>query len=502
MEINYTTLNNYIKLLKDANLLIETNFNEDKKIDYISYDSKNIKENTLFICKGAGFKEEYLLNSLEKGIVAYISEVKYLDSKLDNTIYIIVNDVRKALALVSNYYFNYPWKNLKMVGITGTKGKTTTTYFLNSILEEYLKNTGNTHAFLSSLENSNGKETKVSKLTTPESLELQKMLYESVNNNAKYLIMEVSSQAIKLDRIANIIYDIGVFLNISEDHISPIEHKTFDEYLSYKLKLFEVSKNIVVNKDIDYLNTVLNAAKKQNKNLLTYSIEDKTADIHINKIEKIDKMWSFEVVTPKYTTTFELSLPGKFNVSNALAAISVAYLLDIPTSYIKNALKNVKVSGRMELYSNPSNTIHAIVDYAHNKLSFENIFKAIHQEYPNSNIISVFGSTGNKAYVRRKDLGLVAGKNSKLCILTADDPDREEIKNICKDIATYVEESNGKYVIIEDRKEAVKEAVNLAKPGDVILLAGKGSETTQKVNQKLEPYESDSVLVQKYLKNK
>ncbi len=502
MKINFKPLNKYINLLKENDLLVESNYtNEDLTINYISYNSNDIKDNTLFICKGNNFKREYLINSISKGIVAYISETKFEDSTLDKINYIIVKDVRKALALISNIYFDYPWTNLKMIGITGTKGKTTTTYFVNAILNEYLKNTNENNAFLSSLEMCDGINKIPSKLTTPESLELQKTIFEAVNNNSKYLTMEVSSQAIKLNRIDNVLYDIGVFLNISEDHISPLEHKTFEEYLNYKLELFKISKNIVINKDADYLDIILDAAKG-NKNILTYSIEDKTADIYVNKLEKVNHNWVFEVVTPKYTTTFNLSVPGKFNVSNALAAISIAYILDIPTSYIKEALKKVKVNGRMELYSNPNNTIHAIVDYAHNKLSFENIFNSIKAEYPNSDIISLFGSTGNKAYVRRKDLGTIAGKHSKICILTADDPAYETVEDICKDIATYVEEQNGNYLIIPDRKEAVKKAVELANPGDVILLAGKGNETTQKVNGKIEPYESDSVLIQEYLKNK
>lgn len=501
MEINFKSLKSYIDILREHNLLVDTNCNLNESINYISYNSNDIKENTLFVCKGNNFKKEYLINSISKGITTYISEEKYEDSNLENINYIIVNDVRKALALIANIYYDFPWKNLKMIGITGTKGKTTTTYFVNAILNEYLKNTENKSAFLSSLEMCNGISRVPSKLTTPESLELQKTIYESVNNNSKYLTMEVSSQAIKLNRIDNILYDIGVFLNISEDHISPLEHKTFEEYLNYKLELFKISKNVVINKDSDYLDVILNATTSKN-NVITYSMTDKSADIYINKIEKINNVWNFEVVTPSYKKEFKLSVPGKFNVSNALAAISISYILDIPTSYIESALKTVKVNGRMELYSNKDNTIHAIVDYAHNKLSFENIFNSIITEYPNSNIISLFGSTGNKAYVRRKDLGTIAGKHSKICILTADDPAYEKVEDICKDIATYIEEQNGNYIIIPDRSEAVKKAVELANPGDVILLAGKGNETTQKVNGKIEEYESDSVLVQKYLKNK
>lgn len=492
-------LKEIILLLSDYDIVIEYSKNlklESIVFNNITYNSNDVDVNTLFICKGNNFKEEYLLNSLDKGVACYISEKKY--ENIPNSVgFVIVKDIRKALAVISNEYYDYSWRNFKSVGITGTKGKTTTSYFMKNIFDEFTKSK---NAIISSIEIFDGKNNISSSLTTPESLELHSYFNNAVKNDVKYLVMEVSSQSIKLDRVFGVHYNVGVFLNISEDHISPNEHKSFDDYFSAKLELFKNCDIAVINGDSDYIENIIMAAQGC-KTVVTYGFEEKY-DIYAKNIKKQDGCISFDVVTPKYTKNFKIIMAGLFNVSNALAAISTAYVLDIPPEVIYDGLAKTTVKGRMEIYTNKDKNITAIVDYAHNKLSFEKIFDTIQKEYPNSNIISVFGAPGDKAFVRRKDLGLIAGKYSKKCFLTKDDPGSEDVINICKDIATYIDNVNGSYEIETNRADAIKKAIAMALPNDIILIAGKGSETTQKLQNTTEEYKSDSYYAKLYLEEK
>ena len=451
---------------------------KDTVINKVCYNSNEVEKNTLFVCKGIKFKEEYLKNAIVSGAIAYISEKKY-DVDIPC---ILVNDIQKALALVSKMYFNNPTDKLKMIGITGTKGKSTTAYYVKSILDNYMKDVDGTDtAILSSINNYDGKTTVESVLTTQESYEINKYARNAVDSNLKSLVMEVSSQALKKNRVYGITYDAAVFLNISEDHISDIEHPNFEDYFESKLKIFKQAKVACVNlnmDDIEHLLKVLDAAKEAEK-VITFGTT-RNADIFAYQIEKKGLNTTFKVRTPYFNDKIVLTMPGLFNIENALAAIAVAVSMKIPYKNIYEGLKVARSSGRMELYTNKDKRIIAIVDYAHNKLSFEKLYESTIKEYPDKKIVTVFGCPGGHAMIRRRDLGVLSGLNSDITYLTAEDPGMEKAVDICEEIGGYVKKVGGKYKIIEDRGEAIETAI-LENPDSVILITGKGNETRQKI---------------------
>lgn len=494
MMINYK-VQKYLDELKKNNLVLDSFISLNAQIDYLSYNSNDIKNNTLFVCKGSSFKEKYLQDVIAtKKVKAYISEKKY-NANCDC---IIVKNIRKAMPIIANIFYNEAWKQLNLIGITGTKGKSTTAYYIKYILDEYLSKSNKAEsAILSSIDNYDGKIKEESHLTTPEALDLHKHFYNAVSNQIQYLTMEVSSQALKYDRVNDIIFNIGIFLNISEDHISSLEHENFDDYFNSKLKLFNQTDTAIINIDADYSQKII-AASKNSKTVLTFSTQNANADIYGYNIKKENNNILFKVKTNKFNKDFKLTMPGLFNVENALAAIGTAIVLDIDYDCIYKGLEKARSSGRMEMYSTKDNNIIAIVDYAHNKLSFEKLFSSVKQEYPDRQIISIFGCPGLKALVRRKDLGTIAGKYSKKVYIVAEDPGYEPVENISKDIANYVESQGCDYIIIEDRGEAIKDAV-FTSNNSIILITGKGNETRQKYGAEYIPCTSDVEYTKKYL---
>lgn len=502
MEKLEYSLNQIFEKLKNENLISSyskyLNFN-NIIVDNITYNSKEVDNNSLFICKGINFKEDYLKEALKNGACGYISEKLYnVDSNIP---YIQVNDIRKSLAILAAYYYNYTYKNFKLIGITGTKGKTTTTNYLKNILDD---SEGKKTAYISTMHIYTGTTDKDNHLTTPESLDLHKYFYETYQNHMKYLTMEVSSQSYKVDRVYGIHFNVGVFLNISEDHISPIEHPSFEDYLQCKLQLLKNCDIAVINHDSEYFDSMAEASKDAKK-VVTFSINaNSNADFYVTSIDNTVYGYNFVVESKKYNLnkTFRTQIKGRFNIENALAAISIAKVLNIDNKFIYSGIQKTQVAGRMSVYTKQNITV--IVDYAHNKLSFEKLFETIKLDYPEQNISIVFGCPGNKAYNRRKDLGTISAKNANMIYLTEDDPQKESVKDICMDISTYIEKEKGKYTIIEDRKQAIKEAINNAaiqEKKQIVIIAGKGSETTQKVNSQLEKYEGDIYWVQKFLED-
>ena len=490
---------NYINILKKENLLLEENISNKLKeevIENVTYDSRKVKENTLFLCKGSKFKIEYLENSLKSGAIAYVSEEQY---KIKDKPYIIVNNIRRAIAVLTSLYNNYPQKEINMIGITGTKGKSTTAYYIKYILDDYMKDLEkNETAIISSIDTYDGKSRQEAVLTTPEPEELFMHIRNAVDSNIENLVMEVCSQALKIERVYGILYKIGVFLNISEDHISNIEHKDYEEYFTSKLKLFEQTETAIVNLNTQDLDRVLEAAKKSKKLITFGNTED--ADVYGYNIRKEGMNTVFNVRTKDFDEEILLTMPGLFNVENALAAIAVTTELGVPYKNIYDGLKKARASGRMEVYSDKSQEVVVIVDYAHNKLSFQKLYDSTIKEYPKREIITVFGCPGNHAQNRRKDLGELSGKYSDMNYLTTEDPRNEEPEDICKEISTYIKKENGKYKIILDREEAIKRAIFDAKPNSVILITGKGNETVQYIKGKYVECETDVQYAKKYLK--
>ena len=485
-------LSNIKSILQKNDLIKDFNIIENSEIKNISCDSRNVKKDCLFFCKGENYKIEYLKDAIKKGAICYISESYY--EKIDIS-YFVVTDILKAMAILSSSFYNEPAKSLKLIGITGTKGKTTTTYFLKNMFENYLKDE---IGFLSSIEINTGLRKEESHLTTPESIEIHKDFKEIKDAKLKYTIVEVSSQSYKRDRLYGVEFEYGIFTNIAEDHISKAEHSTFKDYLDCKIEFLKHCKTVVINKNTDYLEYIL--SKIKGKNIIFYGTES-TADYYVSNIEKEQDGFKFTVINEKeeYKHNFKLKMPGRFNVENALAAIVIAKLNNIDDKSIEKALETTRIEGRMNIIEEKGITV--IVDYAHNGYSFDKLFKSIKIDYPNRKIISVGGIVGGKAFNRRKEFGQIVGDNSDYIYLTADNPQFESVRDICLEIAKYIKDKD-KFEIIENRKEAITKAINNANKGDVVVLLAKGGEKYIQINNVNIEYEGDMEIARQVLKLK
>ncbi len=488
-------LKDFIELFRENSIFVDCDCNESTNVEYISYNSRDILENTLFLCKGAHFKEQFLFDALSKGAIGYIAEKKHAV----NAPYILVSDIRKAMFLMANFFYNNAWQNLQLVGITGTKGKSTTAYFLKYIFDEHLKSAGKKSGLMSTLEIYDGVVNEESTLTTPEPFELHKHFDNAVKSGLSLFTMEVSSQALKYGRTAGVQFKVGCYLNIGIDHISAVEHPDFEDYFNSKMKLFSQCDTAVINFDSDRSADVIKASEKA-PNVITFSTQNPNADVYGYNIKKEGECTLFSVKTKSFETDFKLGIAGLFNVSNALCAIAVAEHFEIAVDVIKKGLLEARTAGRMEVYNSADKKIAVIVDYAHNKLSFENIFDSVRREYPNRQVKIVFGCPGNKAIIRRKDMGEVSGKLADFVYITEDDPAEENVLEICQVISGYVEGVGGKYKIIADRGDAIKSAIEECVGESVVILAGKGAEKRQKIGLSSKPYEGDAFFAEKYLR--
>lgn len=487
-------LSEYLEELKMTGLVVAYDLNgrEEMPVTSIMYDSREATEGGIFICKGANFLEEYLESALEKGCSAYISEVGYQTKRKSG--WILVKDIRRVMPIIAEKFYGTRNQSLHLTGITGTKGKTTTAYYLKAILDCFEeKQSRQETAILSSIEVYDGKERKPSVLTTPEALELHRHIKNAQDAGIDYLTMEVSSQALKYQRIRKLQYDIGIFLNISEDHISPAEHGDFEDYFLSKLSLFKQVKTACINLDCDHAKRVCQAAQLAER-IVTFGRE-KEADVRLMSTQHCAGGISFRVKCDQFDEEFLISMQGDFNAENAVAAIAAAYIYGVPVEVMKEALENVKVSGRMEEYRSRDQKVTAIVDYAHNRLSFEKLFDSVFQEHSGERIVTVFGCPGEKAYNRRKELGLIAGLFSHAVYLTADDPGMEPLEKIFREIRPNVEMSGCACTCINDRKEAVFQAVREIKGKTVLLVLGKGNEGHQRIGAEVLSYPTDAELV-------
>lgn len=498
-EMKHYTLGAYVELLKERDMLEEADLQgkEEEEVQLLTYDSREVMPGTLFICKGAAFKPVYLADSVGKGAICYVSETKY---ELEESVpYILVKDIRKAMPALANLYYNKPWEDLTLVGIGGTKGKSTSAYYMKAITDDFLAAQNKPEsAVISSIDIYDGKSTVESHITTPEAVELQQHFRNALDCGIEYAQMEVSSQALKYHRVDDMMFDVAVFLNVSEDHISPIEHADFEDYISSKMLMFAKAKTAVVNLDADYIDRILEASKAAGE-VITFSTKDAEADYYAYDIHKVGKDTYFSVKCKAFDEQFVLTMPGLFNVENALGVIAAAVKLGIPVEYIRSGLLRARSSGRMELYQSADHKVMAIVDYAHNKLSFQKLFSSMKEEYPDYDIIAIFGCPGKKAFVRRRDLGTIAGQYAKKVYLVAEDPGYEPVEDISKEIAQYVEAQNCPYEMIEDRGEAIKDAIETAEGKTLLLITGKGAETRQKYGCEYLDCPSDVEYVERYL---
>lgn len=487
-------LQDYVNVLRAENLLRFADISEeilDTDIDFISYDTRKLQGKSLFICKGAHFREEFLEYAVSNGAVAYVAEAVHKTSAP----HLIVTDVRHAIVVLGQLYFDKVTDKLVTIGITGTKGKTTTSYYIRSIMDAWFNELGKPAcAMLSTVETYDGVSTEESHLTTPEILELYEHFENAYKSGISHLVMEVSSQALKYGRVRDMNFEVGAFLNISPDHISPYEHLDFEDYFTSKLKLFDMVKYGCVNSNAAYAQRVIDYAKDRCE-LITFGTHE-TDTVYCESMEKREDGIYFTVKSPVYNGDFSISMPGFFNVSNALCAMAVSMSLGVPESCVSEGLRTARAKGRMQVYTSDDKQVVIIVDYAHNGLSFDTLFDSVKKEYPGYKLISVFGSAGMKAFDRREELGTSAGNNCDFVYITEDDPGEEDPMKIAQEIEQYV---HCPHTIDINRTECVRRAVFEHDGPRVIVVAGKGVESTMKRGLKHVPCISDPESAEKYI---
>ena len=466
--------------------------NLDIDISNINSDSRKIKENGLFVAI-SGFDVDghnYIKEAIKKGAVAIIASLdidkKLLKEIMNSVTIILAPDTRYALAICSCSFYNNPSRKFKLVGITGTKGKTTTSFMVKTILEKSGKKVG----LIGTIATYIGDEKlEDSDRTTPESVKLQEIFSKMAKAKCEVVIMEVSSQSLKLNRVAGCDFDIGVFTNFSEDHISPKEHPDMKDYFNSKLKLFDMCKIGFVN--ADDLQTSKIPKLLPDKDIATYGI-DNFCNLLAKDITITNSYVDYKVKIGTRNERIKIDIPGRFSVYNSLAAIAITTKLGCDAESIKEALLDLKVPGRSELIENKKD-LTIMIDYAHSPESLENILGAV-KSYTKGKVISLFGCGGDRDTTKRPIMGEISGKIADFTIITSDNPRTEQPDKIVNQIEEGIKKTKGKYICIVDRIEAIKYAINMASKNDIIVLAGKGHEPYQEINGVKYPFDEREII--------
>lgn len=445
--------------------------NEESKIQNIRYDNRKIEQGDIFVCV-KGFKVDghsFIGDAVKKGAKAIIVQE---DVSVPEDITIIkVKDTRKALALMSSNYFGNPKDKLKIIGITGTNGKTTSAFMIKSILEKAGCKTG----LIGTIANYIGNKKVDAVRTTPESYELHELFKNMVEAGVEYCVMEVSSHSLDLDRVYGVQFVEGIFTNLTRDHLD--FHKTFENYYNAKFKLFERSNHSIINLDDPYGTNIVEDIEKRGvkTKVSTFSVE-KDSDFKAFEIKSHSNGSEFKVKLDKIEE-FSINIPGEYNIYNSLGCIICAYNLNIPVEKIKEGLSDIVIPGRCELVAKEKNLPYSIIiDYAHTPDGLENILSTV-KAFTKNRMISVFGCGGDRDKVKRPQMGEIGCKLSDVVIITSDNPRSEEPMDIINDIVKPLKYDN--FEIEVNRKEAIRKAMNMALEGDVIVIAGKGHETYQ-----------------------
>ncbi len=468
---------------------------EELAVEGLAYDSRQECRGTVFFCI-SGFTCDghiFAREALEKGAAALVVEKEELlpEEGVDGITVLKVENARYALALMSAAWFGHPAKELITIGITGTKGKTTTAYMVHEILKE----AGVLSGLIGTIEMKIGEEVIPAKHTTPESYVVQKTLRTMADKGCRVAVMEVSSQGLMLSRTEGFTFDYGIFMNLEPDHIGPKEHKSFQEYLECKAKLFQRCRQGILNADDPHLEEILishtcrvETFGTQGKgdwqgSRISYEKEQGKLSVSFVAEHRTVEGGSHEG-TERFPVT--IGIPGGFHVSNALAAIAACRRLSLeyPTffvreTHIQSALAGLRVRGRMEPVQVPG-AYAVFIDYAHNAMSLKGMLRTVRAYHPRR-LICMFGCGGNRSKLRRYQMGEVSAALADLTVITTDNPRFEEPRAIMEDIQTGAAKAKGEYVMIEDRKEAIRYCLGQARPGDVIVLAGKGHESYQEI---------------------
>ena len=458
----------------------------DPEITDLIYDSRLVKPGCAFVCLRGAVSDghKYAAMAVEKGAAVIIAE-----EPLKVSVPVIVTEnTRLALALLSAKFFGNPaGKDIKVIGITGTKGKTTTAFMMRSILEAAGYKTG----VIGTIGVAYGDKVIQTANTTPESYQVQKYLREMADDGCAYCVMEVSSIGLKDHRVAGFTFDLGLFTNFSEDHIGGVEHKDMEEYLYCKSLLFQMCRTGIINIDDASWQGV---TKGHTCDLVTYGYSTE-ADLVAHGEELVTVPGFLGVrfsATGRETFTADVAIPGKFNVYNALCAAAAASVLGVPMEAVQAGLKAVKVKGRVEPVPVPGD-FTLLIDYAHNAVSMESLLSTLRLYQP-KRLICMFGAGGNRPKQRRYEMGEASGRLADLSVITADNSRFENVLDIIEDIKIGMHRTDGKYITIPDRREAIRWCLENAEPGDIVVLAGKGHEDYQEIEGVKYPFDERVVI--------
>lgn len=467
----------------------------DVEVKNIINDSRKVEQGSLFFCiKGAvtdGHK--YVPEVVEKGATVLVVQDP-VEAPPHVTV-IQVEDTRYAMALISAAYFDYPANEMKIIGITGTKGKTTTTYMVKSILES----AGYKVGLIGTIEVIIADEVIPAANTTPESYTIWQYFRRMADAGCQVVVMEVSSQGLMLHRTAGILFEIGIFTNLEPDHIGPAEHSSFEDYAECKSRLFKQCRLGIVNADDAHLDKILEG---HTCDVETYGLSEQ-AGLYAKDLKLVSRPGYLGIA---YTAVYdggafdvEIDIPGKFSVYNSLTAIAICRHFKVAKADIQKALKTARVKGRVEMVK-VSDDFTLMIDYAHNAMALESLLSTLREYHPNR-LVCLFGCGGNRSRLRRYEMGEVSGRLADLTIITSDNPRFENPEDIIEDIVTGMEKTSGAYVKITDRKEAIAYAISHGEPGDIIVLAGKGHEDYQEIEGKKYPMD-ERVLIQEILEGR
>ncbi len=460
----------------------------DKEIYDIFYDSRQIKENSMFVCI-KGFKTDghlYIDNALKKGAVAILAEE---DIRPEGATVIRVKNAKGAMAILASDFYGAPAQKMDLIGVTGTNGKTSITYIMKSILERSGKKAG----IIGTIANWMGTTRIDAVRTTPEAIDIQKICSRMLEEKVKSCTMEVSSHSLQLGRVDGLDFKIGIFTNLTPDHLD--FHHNMENYYAAKKRLFyKTSICNIINVDDEYGRQLHQELASHNTPILTYGIKNQ-ADIYATDIQMTIKSVSFRLITPSFAEEITIGIPGIFTVYNALAAAGAAHALGVSNTDIVQGLRGFQgVPGRFELI-NEISSFSVIIDYAHTPDALENVLKAA-REFAANRVITVFGCGGDRDQTKRAVMGKISGFLSDITVITSDNPRTEEPLNIIQMIEAGIKLTKGSYVVIEDRREAIRYALKEAKPGDLVLIAGKGHETTQTIKNMVYPFDDKRVAME------